>query len=573
MSEIITLTIDSTKVPATLTDFPVYVNLADMPAEFWNTVKEGGGDIRVYKADGVTELAREVVSCVKQSTAGVDIITASGTYTIPAGVTEITVEAWGGGGGGGDGANTGGGGGGGGAYASKTFTVTPLDDYTVTIGAGGSRATTSVGAGGTGGDTSFGTDVIAKGGAGGSGANSANAAGGAGGSGAGSTGTTTYSGGNGGTGLNAGDLGGGGGGAAGATGVGGNASNQTAGTGTGEGGSGGVGGANAGSGADGSVPGGGGGGGENNSAGSTGNGARGQIKVSYTLPTPITVEEGELHFLADSISHTTDTEFKIVVDGVSNDYAVTDTYGRNAVWADYEAVYHLQSLATDATVNANTLTNNNSVANATGKMYDGADSGASNTNKKLSTTNSLNVNGDAVSISSWFYPKAVPASGGRVTVSWHSNNTSIVSQVLSILHDGTSPKAYFGYERHCVASYAVNSSTTIAVDTWYHGVYTYDNTDVRGYLDGSSVGSIAASGNGTCAGFYPTGFNILGNTRNQEYLSGIVDEVRVTRTVLSANWITAEYNNQSSPSTFYTATAAGGGGGAPRNPLFFGGGL
>lgn len=55
-----TLTIDSTKVSAPLTNFPVYVNLQH--------VKPGGltlteaNSIRVYKADGVTQLAREIVN-------------------------------------------------------------------------------------------------------------------------------------------------------------------------------------------------------------------------------------------------------------------------------------------------------------------------------------------------------------------------------------------------------------------------------------------------------------------------------------------------------------------------------
>lgn len=58
-----TVTIDHTKVPSNQTDFVVYINLAHMPSSFWNTVANGGGDIRCYKSDGTTELAREVVSC------------------------------------------------------------------------------------------------------------------------------------------------------------------------------------------------------------------------------------------------------------------------------------------------------------------------------------------------------------------------------------------------------------------------------------------------------------------------------------------------------------------------------
>jgi hypothetical protein len=57
------VTIDNTKVAATYSDFPVLVDLSDMPAAFWSTVTNGGGDIRVYAADGTTELARDVVTC------------------------------------------------------------------------------------------------------------------------------------------------------------------------------------------------------------------------------------------------------------------------------------------------------------------------------------------------------------------------------------------------------------------------------------------------------------------------------------------------------------------------------
>ncbi len=40
-----------------------YYDLADAPADFWANVKNGGGDIRITKADGTTEVAREITSC------------------------------------------------------------------------------------------------------------------------------------------------------------------------------------------------------------------------------------------------------------------------------------------------------------------------------------------------------------------------------------------------------------------------------------------------------------------------------------------------------------------------------
>ncbi|MFN3753551.1 LamG-like jellyroll fold domain-containing protein [Flavobacterium sp.] len=66
----------------------------------------------------------------------------SGTFTVPAGVHQVTVEAWGGGGKGGDGLNIGkvGGGGGGGAYSLKSIPVVPGTTYTVNVGLGATNA-------------------------------------------------------------------------------------------------------------------------------------------------------------------------------------------------------------------------------------------------------------------------------------------------------------------------------------------------------------------------------------------------------------------------------------------------
>jgi hypothetical protein len=57
------ITVDYTKVDATLSNFPVYVDLNDLPSHFWDNVKNSGGDIRITTSDEETEVAREVVSC------------------------------------------------------------------------------------------------------------------------------------------------------------------------------------------------------------------------------------------------------------------------------------------------------------------------------------------------------------------------------------------------------------------------------------------------------------------------------------------------------------------------------
>ena len=97
---------------------------------------------------------------------GVQSFTASGSFTLPTGITVVDVEVWGGGSGSyASVANLPSGGGSGGGYARKKIAgLTPGQTVPVTVGAGGSGGTTAGGAPGGGGTSSFGTYVSATGG-------------------------------------------------------------------------------------------------------------------------------------------------------------------------------------------------------------------------------------------------------------------------------------------------------------------------------------------------------------------------------------------------------------------------
>ncbi len=231
-----------------------------------------------------------------------------GSWTCPANATiTVDVQAWGGGGGGGlNGNGPESGGGGGGAYVRSAFTIT--------CGAGGQNITVDVGDGGSvdnnGLQSSFGSLVIALGGAAGS---STNESGGAGGSGPSSTGQTPLtdvkrSGGIGGaahTGAGNNHDGGAGGAAGGFLGDGDAGESGPDGNngGVAQGGDGSLsGGGSGGNGADaddnpssqaGSIPGGGGGGrgvNQNNGAGTSAAGARGRVIVEVTSLSLLPVE-------------------------------------------------------------------------------------------------------------------------------------------------------------------------------------------------------------------------------------------------------------------------------------------
>lgn len=75
------ITIASSQVDADLTDYPVYVDLSDLPSGFFSNVKSDGGDIRVTKSDGTTEVAREVVFITTGSSIGELHFIAAGTLS------------------------------------------------------------------------------------------------------------------------------------------------------------------------------------------------------------------------------------------------------------------------------------------------------------------------------------------------------------------------------------------------------------------------------------------------------------------------------------------------------------
>lgn len=200
------------------------------------------------------------------------------TWTCPAGVTQVYAECWGSGGSGGTGSNNANGaGGGGGEYAAAFVSVTPGNNYTYTVGAGGANVTGSGLTGNNGNSSVFTGDsavVTAHGGLAGPGFFVNSVAGGSG-----STNSVHFNGGNGG-GNN--PYSGGGGSSAGPAAPG-NPGNQygSAGTAPSGGGNGGNGtGSGSGNASAGSAPGGG-GGGTYYSGTTSGAGAAGQVRLTY----------------------------------------------------------------------------------------------------------------------------------------------------------------------------------------------------------------------------------------------------------------------------------------------------
>ncbi len=171
------------KSPTTGARFNSWNDTATLPQANWagGTAIAGG---YLYSAGGISQNGQ--------------VYTTQGasTFTVPSGVTSITVKLWGAGGGGGAGGSAAAGGaGGGGGSATGTITVTPGETLNVYVGGGGAAGTRNTSGGGGGGGAyssiyrgSTPLAIAAGGGGGGGGRSTATHTGGAGGAGGGTNG-------------------------------------------------------------------------------------------------------------------------------------------------------------------------------------------------------------------------------------------------------------------------------------------------------------------------------------------------------------------------------------------------
>ena len=93
-------------------------------------------------------------------------------------------------------------------------------------------------------------------------------------------------------------------------------------------------------------------------------------------------------------------------------------------------------------------------------------------------------------------------------------------------------------------------------DTWYEVTYVVTDTEYKIYIDGNKVAE-ESYGPGTPL-LTDSDHNLyIGQVGyGEEWFKGLIDEVRLSSIARSSDWINTEYNNQSSPSTFYALGGA-----------------
>lgn len=288
---------------------------------------------------------------------------------------------------------------------------------------------------------------------------------------------------------------------------------------------------------------------------------------------------GELHFMADSLTGSGggDTTFYIYYgNSGASCYATTATYGAENVWVNYDLVMHGEDALTDSTGNFSPVQNGTVVYNTgnLGKGFDIPGTGSNYPQVPDTTGSAMDYTGDHVFT---FWGKNDAASGRRSPFSKGSWTVSTGYW----LHFDTSANSWQMSDPGNSYSAVPNLSTVDIGTTMTHIVYRkVSATSMQMFFDGTASTLCTVSVDAKCDDAYTTNNNSLYIGRRTDYpdaWDGIMDEVRMTDavSVVTADYITTEYNNQSDTSTFYTVGTeeTNGGGSSPQTPqsvFFFG---
>ena len=266
-----------------------------------------------------------------------------------------------------------------------------------------------------------------------------------------------------------------------------------------------------------------------------------------------TGDTGELHAMVDTLSYNSDTDLYIYYgNSGASCYGATDTYGAEAVWGDYAAVYHFDTLTTDYSGNSNTLTNDNSVSTASGILGTAADFGSSNTNKRLKRLDNVlpyTQWSSEWTISAWV--KLYNAANAGAMFWTRSTNGSQIRQVGAQKDPSSKLLSQpFPPATTVNTGYVGTTNWEMVALTWTPSTFRQVRNGTVIASPSHSWGSYSLNSKSFGIGAYPDSATA--------YLSALMDEVRVSNKYRDANWITTEHNNQSAPSTFYAATDPGG---------------
>jgi RHS repeat-associated protein len=271
-----------------------------------------------------------------------------------------------------------------------------------------------------------------------------------------------------------------------------------------------------------------------------------------------------------TVSHTSDTTIYLCY---GNSSITTDQSNKSGVWdANYKGVWHLSNgttlNASDSTTNGNNGTI--SGATATAGHNDGGASLNGTSDHIQVKAGKVDTSTSSGTVSAWVKISALDSNG---VVLGYGGAAASGGALWGLYIRQVSGSYYFAVAARTTNGGAYNTvkgGTALAAGTWYYVTYSTNGstwkirvngataemlTNVLGTNTGDWIGDIAPGtpdkselGAIYCEGAYSS----------VNFWHGLLDEVRLSNVERSDDWVTTEYNNQSSPATFYTIGGSAG---------------
>jgi RHS repeat-associated protein len=263
-----------------------------------------------------------------------------------------------------------------------------------------------------------------------------------------------------------------------------------------------------------------------------------------------------------TLSHSVDTTLYVFY---GNPNITEPQQNPEGVWdLGYQAVYHFANgasgIATDSTGNANNGTANN-VSPTSGEI-DGAaifDGGSSFIQVPTAAFPAYPSNSSTsaypLSFGAWFKTTSGGVILGQTDGTQPGGGPNGWAPALYVDTAGSLRASMF---YHGNVSEQIVTTTSYNDNKWHYAVDTYSNGTEKLYVDGKNAGSqpgVSDVPNGApYAYFLGTGQTNAwpASGGGWDYFGGNLDEVRVSNNVRSSDWVATEFNNQSSPATFYS---------------------
>ena len=193
----------------------------------------------------------------------------------------------------------------------------------------------------------------------------------------------------------------------------------------------------------------------------------------------------------------------------------------------------------DGSGNTNTATLLNGTAWTAGQTGHGSALSFDGTNDNLSVPNSssINISGNALTLSMWLKPTAVAGDHAIIGKFWNASMTSPYYQYGVELQGGNKvPVFHVGTSTGVLAA---SMGTALSTTAWSHLTIVFNGTQAQFYVNGTLLVTKALTGTITAR---PNIMRLGADADPGQFYKGLVDDVRVYSRTLSASEVLADMN-------------------------------